>query len=270
MNSIANAQQATKPEWALSRRERKRRALLAAGIKPRRLHWQVAAGIVIVAGGVAFAMSANAPAIVEPTAQSETAAPKPKRVLDIDTAIVAETQLISTVRVTGSIATQRTLSVVSQVGGTVQSVNFRVGDAVEAGDVLVQLDVESSTIQLAQQKATAASTRAQLAQAEGQLSRTESLAARGLATTSTLEGDRASVEAQRAALEALEAQVSSAAIAIRNATIIAPFSGIVASRTVEPGQIIGSGAVLMEVVDCQSARDKDPLSASNRDPLRSF
>jgi RND family efflux transporter MFP subunit len=232
--------QSSKPEWAQSRRERKREALLAAGIEPRRFPWPLVVGVVVVGGIAAIAI----PQFTNPGASAPTevaavdSAAVTRQILAIDVTTAETSTLTDTLKATGSLAPRRSLSITSQVSGTVNDVPVRVGDQVKAGDLLVSVDVEQSAIQLRQQRATAAATRAQLAQAENQLERTSSLAERGLTPSAALESERAGVEAMRANLEALEAGVAAAEIVIGNATVVAPFDGVVASRGVEPGQVV--------------------------------
>lgn len=251
MDQKIETQSPAKPEWALSRRERKRQALLAAGITPARFPWALVIGVLLVGGVAAFAIPqfTNSQASTPTEVAEQPAAPVTKQLLSIDVATVRTETLTEALKATGSLAPRRTLSITSQVNGTVEDVPVRVGDRVKAGDLLVQVDVENSSIQLTQQRATAAATRAQLAQAESQLARTEELASQGLTPKSTVEAERANIEAQRANLEALEAAVAAAEVMIRNATVTAPFDGVVASRSVEPGQIVAAGAALVQVVD---------------------
>lgn len=239
-----------KPEWALSRRELKKRALLAAGIQPSRFPWAWAGAAVVVVGLAVFVL----PSMLAPQASTpaETAAPAPdvvKRLLTIDVATAAPATLAETLKATGSLMPRRSIAIASQVNGTLKSVDARIGDQVKAGDVLATVDVETSEIQLSQQRSTAAATRAQLAQAENQLERTLRLADSGLTPSATVESEKASIEALKANLAALEAQVAAAELVIRNATITAPFDGIVAARSIEPGQLITSGAALFDLVD---------------------
>lgn len=237
-----------KPEWALSRRELKKRALLAAGIEPTRFPWMWVGAAVVVVGLAVFVL----PQFLAPQASTpvETAtADVVKRLLTIDVATAAPATLSETLKATGSLAPRRSIAIASQVNGTIKSVEARVGDSVKAGDVLAMVDVETSRIQLSQQRSTAAATRAQLAQAESQLERTLRLADSGLTPSATVESEKASIEALKANLSALEAQVEAAELVIRNATITAPFDGIVSARSIEPGQLIASGAALFDLVD---------------------
>lgn len=240
-----------KPEWALTRRERKRQALIDAGLAPRKFPWFWALAIAVVAGGAAYVLvpRLTAPEAAAP-APAVAATPGPvKLILSADVTTLAPQTITETLKATGSLAPRRTIALASQVSGTVDDVRFRVGDAVKAGDVLVQVDVETLNIQLQQQKSTAEATRAQLAQAEAQVERTERLNTRGLVASANLDSERANVDALRSNLKALESQVAAAEVSLRNATIRAPFDGVVASRSVEPGQVTSPGAALMQIVD---------------------
>lgn len=239
-----------KPEWALTRRERKRQALIDAGLAPRKFPWFWALAIVIVGAGAAYILVPQLTATEASTPAPAAAAPDPvKLVLSADVTTLAPQTITETLKATGSLAPRRTIALSSQVNGTVDDVRFRVGDSVRAGDVLVQVDIETLNIQLQQQKSTAEATRAQLAQAEAQVERTERLNTRGLVASANLDSERANVDALRSNLKALESQVAAAEIGLRNATVIAPFDGVVAARSVEPGQVTSPGAALMQIVD---------------------
>jgi RND family efflux transporter MFP subunit len=250
MDQLAGSVQVTKPDWALSRRERRRQALIAAGIEPYRFPWLIVLGVVVVlALAVFFLARLLAPPPAGSMPVSATVPQVAKRLLEIDVTTAAPATLQETIKATGSMASQRSISLVSQVNGTVETLNAAVGDKVQAGQTLVQMDAESASNELNQQRATAAATKAQLAQAESQLARTETLASSGLSATATLEADQARVEAARANLQALEAQVASAELTIRNTTVTAPFAGDVAERSVELGQVVSPGTALFKLVD---------------------
>lgn len=266
MDQPALQTSAVKPEWAMTRKEQEREALRAAGIKPRRFPWPIVIGVVVLGAIGAFVLpSLLAPPPAEPPAPV-TATPVTKQILSIDVATAEPQTLSEILKATGSLAPRRLVSMTSQVNGTVEDVPVRVGDQVKAGDLLVQVDVETSTIQLTQQRATAAATRAQLAQAESQLERSLGLAERGLTPDATIESERSSIEALKANLEALEAGVASAEIMIRNATVVAPYDGVVSARSVEPGQVVTAGAALVQIVDLSSMELTAfvPVSASPR------
>lgn len=268
MDQPAPVTNGSKPEWAMSRKDRERQALRAAGIEPRRFPWLPVVGVLALAGiaAVVVPMLGAQPAAPEAAIAEQASVPVVKQVLNIDVTTAAPQTLQDVLKATGTLSPRRTLALTSQVNGTVEEVGVRVGDRVKAGDLLVRVDVETSSIQLRQQRATAAATRAQLAQAESQLERSTGLAERGLTPSATIESERAGISALQANLEALEAGVTSAEISIRNATVTAPFDGVVAARTVEPGQVVGAGAPLVELVDLSAMELTAyvPVSASPR------
>jgi RND family efflux transporter MFP subunit len=59
---------------------------------------------------------------------------------------------------------------------------------------------------------------------------------------SSVQAQQANVQSQKAAIRAIDYQ-------LENANIYSPLSGIVAARQTEPGQFVGAGSPLMEVVD---------------------
>jgi len=89
-------QGAVKPEWAMSRRDRKRKALREAGIEPGRFPWVVVVGIVLLGGAAAFVI----PQFTSPKASTpaeaveQSSAPVTKQLLAIDVATARVETLI--------------------------------------------------------------------------------------------------------------------------------------------------------------------------------
>jgi len=235
-----------KPEWAQSRREKDNAQRIAQGLKPRRRIWPWIILAIIVVGVAAMVFLQPAPEPVEDVAESTAIA---KQIRQSETTTIAPETLRETVKVTGTLVPGHQADVASQASGRVMAVMVRPGDAVNEGDVLAQIDRAPLELQLNQQRATADATRAQLVSSRQQLERTEELARQGLASPSALEQARSSTEALEANLAALDSAVASAELALANATVKAPLSGIVASRSVDPGQTIQAGTPLFNIVN---------------------
>lgn len=234
-----------KPEWAQSKREKDNALRVAAGLKPRRrlLPWIVLA--VILVAVVAFVV------MRPPAAEPETASTEPvvRQLLQSEVAEISPTVLRQRARVTGTLVPGRLSAVASQASGRVLSVAVRPGDTVRAGDVLAEIDRATLELQLNQQRATADATRAQLVSSRQQLERTQELARQGLSSPSTLEQARSGTAALEANLVALESAVQGAEIALSNASVPAPFDGVISERSVEPGQTVNAGTTLFTVVN---------------------
>jgi RND family efflux transporter MFP subunit len=252
--SAPDAKPDAKPDWALTGRERRNRARAAQGLPPRRRWPWVLLVILVLAAAAGWTQRAAITAALSPPATDTATAPDPAPVTRMQVnpaehATLAPRDLDRRIKVIGTINPARRADLAAETGGLVEAVNVRPGDRVTEGDVLVQVDVERLTLELGQARSNADATRVQLSLAEGQLDRVLQLVDRNVATTSTLEEAQSSVDGLRAQLTALDDVVKLAELALRNATIKAPFDGIVTARAVEPGAVIGAGTTLISLVD---------------------
>ncbi|TNC72616.1 efflux RND transporter periplasmic adaptor subunit [Rubellimicrobium roseum] len=245
------AEPAAKPDWALTRRERRAMERARGGrATRRRWPWVVLALLVVAAAAGVWLWRERQAAV--PAEAPVAAAPEAPRAVQIDDdewAVLEPETLRRTVRVIGTLQPYRRVDLSAETGGRVEEVAVRPGDAVTAGQVLVQVDVERLGLDVQLARSNADSTRAQLAVAEDQLQRQEALIERGVAAPTTAAELRASVAAQRASLAAQEDAIRSAELALEGATVRAPFDGVVSARSVEPGAVIGAGTPLLTVVD---------------------
>jgi membrane fusion protein (multidrug efflux system) len=227
----------------------------------RRWPWLLLAILVIAAiAGLVFMRSQPAPT---PDAAPVAEAERVMQLNALEVATIAPQRLERMVKITGSLAPARQTALTAQVAGTLETVSARPGDSVLEGQVLAQIDVTDLRVRLSQQRATMEATQAQLGLAETQLQSTRQLSDRGVSSQSSLESAQSNVNALTAQVEALRAQVTSAEIALGNATIRAPFAGIISSRSVEPGQTLNVGSPVMSVVDLSDmeVQATAPLSA---------
>ncbi|MEE4377647.1 MAG: efflux RND transporter periplasmic adaptor subunit [Candidatus Competibacteraceae bacterium] len=127
----------------------------------------------------------------------------------------------------GTLSAVQGVMVGAEIVGRITRIGFESGMAVNAGDVLVQLDTSSEEAQLASAEAAAAL-------AKANLTRTRDLSARKLVSRADI--DTADAQAK----EAL-AQVENIRTLIAKKTIRAPFAGRLALRQVNLGQILSEG-----------------------------
>jgi RND family efflux transporter MFP subunit len=245
-----------KPDWALSRRERRRaeRARLGLPPRPRTWPWVLLVLLVTAAGGVwqnrdwLQARFAPPPAPEEPVAE----APPPVRLTQINRGewtVLEPMTLRRSVKVIGTLRPARRSDLSAETSGQVEAVLARPGDAVGQGDLLVQVDVEGLTLDRDVARSNAEVTRTELALAEQQLERARALSERGVAAASTLDEAESSVQRLRASLAAQEEQVAQAERALEGAAVRAPFDGVIASRSVEAGNVVAAGTALLSIVD---------------------
>lgn len=156
-------------------------------------------------------------------------------VATVATAIAERRTWSAYTHVVGSLRAVRGTPITAQLPGNVTRIAFASGQAVRAGDLLVQLD---NSTQLAQLH----SDEAKLALARATLARTRRLFAAQAASQADLDTARANQGVAQAAVEADTATL--AKLAIR-----APFSGTAGIRAVSLGQYVAPGT---PIVDLQS------------------
>lgn len=207
--------------------------------------------------------------------------------------------LVQRVVASGEVSSQSLAQVGSEITGVVARRAVREGDAVRAGDLLLALrddeqqarlrEAEAALRQLQNSErpqAAAALREAQSAlnQAERELARRETLQARGLLAVEALEQARqARIRARealnRARLDAaalaagasqeqlLRQRLEAARAALAKTRIHAQHDGIVQTRSVEPGDLVQPGRVLLEIARTDSREILLPLDEKNLAPL---
>ena len=160
--------------------------------------------------------------------------------------LTLKTQSVTDYRVLdGTVQAVNQSTVSAQVQSTVTGIDVDVGDKVQAGALLVQLDDAEIKAQLEQAKASVAEARANLADARSTLDRTKKLFARKMTSKSEMDKSQANFEAARARLEAAQAQVKVSERQLSYTRITAPYSGLVVARHVELGETVRPGTPLL-------------------------
>lgn len=160
------------------------------------------------------------------------------------TVVIPGRQLIETViTATGALDARREMPVgVAGEGGQVTRVLVEPGQWVGAGQVLAVVDRSVQTQQLSQLAAQirVAEADARLAQAE--LERAQALSGRGFISRADLDRKEATRDAAAARVRVAQAQLAEARARTGRLDIRAPAAGLVLTRGVEPGQIVGAGS----------------------------
>ncbi len=168
--------------------------------------------------------------------------------------VISRGDLVETVRATGTVEPVLEVQVGAQISGRVTHVAVDFNSHVHAGDLLAELDATPYRAQLAQAQAALASARAVLAQrradltlAERNLARATALRASQLnaqvdADTAEAQRDaaRASVGVALAQMAQAQASVDAARTNLTYTRILAPIDGVVATRSVDPGQSVAA------------------------------
>ena len=127
------------------------------------------------------------------------------------------------------------VNVGSRISGTVVNLPVEIGDKVESGQLLAELDTTALEAAADQVRAEVALARPRVALAESILKRRQRLAEQGLASAEDLDTAQRDLAVERAQLEASKARLRSAEIILGYTRITAPLRGVVAEVTTREG-----------------------------------
>ena len=224
----------------------------AAG-RRRRWFWPIVMLTLATGGASVLLVSQMAPAPLAATVDAP-ASPRAMQLHPVELVTVQPQRIEDLVKVTGTIHPVQEAAIAAQVSGLAETVAVRPGDHIDAGQLLVEVGTTDLQLQLDQQRSTMASSVVQLRAAEATLARTKLLADKGLAAQTTLDTAQAEVDGLAATIATQQSQVALAETNLLRARVMAPFSGTVASRDIEPGQIVSPGTTMLSIVDLSSVR----------------
>jgi HlyD family secretion protein len=173
------------------------------------------------------------------------------------TQTVGRGNLTLTVTANGTLQPTRSISIGSELSGTVLKVNVDVNDRVKKGQVLVELDTAKLRDQILRSRASLAVAKAKVAQtvatvkeARAGLARFEEVARLSggkVPSRTELDTARATLEraiadeaSARASVNDAQAALSTDEINLSKASISAPADGVVLTRSVDPGNAVAA------------------------------
>lgn len=176
--------------------------------------------------------------------------------------IVTADTLRSGPAISGTLGADREARIRAEVSGPMLETFVEPGERVTAGMALGRID--DAALRDAATSAKSGVTQATMAaeQATREWQRAKTLAGAGAIADREVENaERANLGAQ-AALADAKARLAQAEKTLRNTTVRAPFSGVVAERAVSPGDIVAPGTPLFTVIDPRSLRVEGSVPAT--------
>ncbi len=134
-----------------------------------------------------------------------------------------------------------------QVGGEIVEVLVEVGDSVAAGDAVARLDPERLRLRLEELAAARSEAEASLKRAEAALGRTLELFADGFATQQNVDDATAERDGFRARVRQLARSRENAEVDLNDATLRAPFGGVVVGRYLDAGATVTAGQPVLRI-----------------------
>lgn len=166
------------------------------------------------------------------------------------TVVTASSQnLDRTVTASGTISAWEEVPIGAETGGLVATaVLVDEGSYVRQGQPLVQLNTALLSAQVRQQQAAVQTAQANAARDDAALARAQELKERGFLSQASLDTALANQRSSTAGVAQARASLSQSQTQLSQATIRAPVSGLIISRSVTRGQIVAAGTELFRVV----------------------
>jgi len=207
-----------------------------------------ALGILVVVGGLAGTVALRASKKGGDGA-GDKAAPVTLQFGASDLTYVETTPLSRRLAVSGTLQPVRQAVVKAKVAGDVRQIAVREGEAVKAGQVVASIDTADLESRLVDRIGAMESARAQLALAEKTRGMNVRLLNDKFISQNAFDSAESSFNVAQGNVKSAEAQVQLARNALKDAQAIAPLSGIVAKRHVQPGEKVAMEAPLVTIVD---------------------
>ena len=175
---------------------------------------------------------------VSATAACSKKAPPRQPTVPVSVTTVRRAAVPYVVSANGVAEPMQTVAVQAQVNGILQRVNFSEGQAVEAGQVLFQIDARPYVAVLDQARGQLARDEATATNARRDATRYAALVKEGYVTSSQADQAEAAAVSAAATVAADRASVQKAALDVANCTIRAPISGRTGSLLVRMGNLV--------------------------------
>ncbi|WP_079416589.1 efflux RND transporter periplasmic adaptor subunit [Thiomonas intermedia] len=144
----------------------------------------------------------------------------------------------------GTVTPRSYVNVMPRVAGLLQSVDYKQGQMVKAGQLLAQIDPRPFRIAVEQAQAQLEQTQAQMNGAQSDLQRYETLLKQDSISAQQVSDQRATVAQLKATLDANKAALDNARLQLSWTRITAPIAGLAGLRPVDAGNMVTtSGAV---------------------------
>ncbi|NTX60643.1 efflux RND transporter periplasmic adaptor subunit [Myxococcus sp. CA051A] len=211
------------------------------------------AAVVVVAVVAGACGGSGKPVAPSPSAQ---AVQKPVGVKALTPATKLEASVL---QATGSVRAKQEATLSAEASGTLTKVTVNAGDAVKRGQLLAQLDTSNARLTANQARAAKAAAEAALEGAKTEVERARMLAQSGSLARASLDKAEVGYRQAQAQAEQAAAVLASAQEALRDATLTAPFDGVIISRSRNEGDYVSPGTAIFGLVNTQALEVRAPV-----------
>lgn len=184
-----------------------------------------------------------------PDKNAKEGADKGPEAVPVEVANVSRRSIAASYNGTAALEARGEAQVVAKTSGIALQVFAEVGQQVRAGQSLVRIDSARATLQVAQSDA-------QVRKLQANFARAQQLASQKMVSANDLDTLRYDLENARASNRLARLELS-------YTTVTAPISGVIAERSIKPGNLVQINTPIMRIVD--NSRLEATLNAPERE-----
>jgi len=167
---------------------------------------------------------------------------------------VEEREVVEVIAWPGSVNSRFVAHLAAKLVARIEEVRVNLGDPVQVGQLLVRLDDREIRAKVDQARAALAAAEAEAELAAADLRRVRALFEREAATQQERDAAEARARSAEAARARARQALNEAEAVLAETTIVAPFSGVIAARMADPGDLATPGRPLLVVHDPTTLR----------------
>src|SRR5215510_7331230 len=171
-----------------------------------------------------------------------------EHVPSVSVAVVEAVDLQEEIRASGDLNARLHTTIAAEVEGRITEIAVDEGGHVSAGAVVIEIDPERRRLELAAGRAQVAQAEANYENARRQAERIRKLRGQNVASDQQLEEADTALALAKSRVEAERAALGVTERALADASVTAPFAGMIARRSVQLGEFVQPGKALVELV----------------------
>jgi len=150
---------------------------------------------------------------------------------------------------TGVVVADREVTLAARIVGRIVAVNVEEGDAVQAGDLLVDIDDAQYRADLSSAQALLSQQQVRLRHMQRLDERFSSLYEQKSVSLDKADEARFNFEVAQASVQQAQAELEKIEVLLAETKILAPFSGVITSKASETGKVTAAGEPLLTIED---------------------
>ncbi len=172
----------------------------------------------------------------------------------METEVAQLKEVPTTYMLEGLVEAELKTTISAQTSGVVKKIHFDVDDFVAKDKVVVEIDNKQQQASLKQAQAAEKEAAARLQEAQSEYNRVSEVYKKNVVSKSVFDAASAALKTAKARLESSQAATSKAQEQLDYTLVRAPYSGILTSRMVEPGETVDVGRQLVSGVSLEKLR----------------